>query len=222
MAPDRYAAAVVTLYVTFQRQITGAWLSARDTGASLRTMQQLRNEGAAATRSLIESVAALGQRDPTLLAPHIALAATEAWLAELGAIAVHNVADLVSELGGGPALSSVLTAPARAFTALLRQRASAPRFMARDSAGRNWQADKLVRFLARRYAYDAMISAQAAAIALEGVPAEVVYADPLHRYYGTVLSPDGSDPALPSLAALRETVFHPNATAELRAHRVPR
>lgn len=218
-SPERYAAAVSRQYASFLSRITSAWLIGRDAGASLYSMQALRTTGASATTVLIRHVRLLDEENVDFLPGGVAPEAMRAFLDALNAIAVHNVAMLVANLGGAPTLSSVMSEVSGAFSALLRRRASAPAFTAEDSAGRRWPANKLVAFLARDMAYNAMIDFQARSIAAQGVPAQVVYSDPLHRYFGSLLSVDGSDAALPSLASQRAVVFHPNSRAELRAYR---
>ena len=84
-----------------------------------------------------------------------------------------------------------------------------------DAAGRLWDSSKLVALLGRDFAYQSFIDTQARALGLHSDVAQVTYDDPNHPYCGLRVSLSGADKALPSLADVRKSVFHPNATAYL-------
>jgi hypothetical protein len=101
-----------------------------------------------------------------------------------------------------------------AMSLLARRADERIEFRTKDSAGRDWKSTGLVRLLARDFAYQVHIDSLARELATQGDFAVVAYMNPEHEHHGLVLSLSGQGDR-PSLASVRDTIFHPNATATL-------
>lgn len=213
MKANHFGADLAASYQGFLSGLTACYLAAQAGGISLHdfraraatSVQDFIQRAGTAAAGYVEELALDGYSEPL-----------GAFVDQLRRIVSKNAADLTQKLSGGVRLADMLTRPAGAVGTLLRMRVSAPRFTASDSAGRAWPAEKLVPLIARQFAYNALIDAQAAGI--EGDLAEVFYADQTHMHFGSILSISGASSKYPSLESLRQAIFHPNASAELRTH----
>lgn len=223
MEYDRYASAVRADYALFAANLTNRYLTARlGQKVGPRTVHEFRLHALVDTVTFGNSVAerakayllALGQSGNTEVAANHFLT--------LHAIADKNAQDLGVRLMGGSdtRVANLLNREAGAIGQLLQRHAQRVGLTAQDRAGRTWQADKLVSLLARKFAYDAFIDAQAHHIeSVQGYDlAEVVYPDPTHHEHGTLVSLSGDDSDFPAFAGVRDRIFHPNSTAQLRAY----
>jgi hypothetical protein len=131
-------------------------------------------------------------------------------LRPLHAIAVGEAQQLQAKIRGS-GMGGIIGERSTALAKLAKRADEKFDPTARDSAGRNWQADKLVKFLARDFGYQSLIDARAAAIQGTGAThAEVAYLDSTHENHGLVVM-------LPLSDEVRAKIFHPNASAQLRA-----
>lgn len=100
---------------------------------------------------------------------------------------------------------------------LVQRRIQSPEFKATDSAGRTWDAEKLFRFLVRDFLYQTTIYTDVVRLADKGfTTAWVYYGATGHKYEGLEFALSDSVKGLPTFAEIRATVFHPNATAQVR------
>jgi hypothetical protein len=100
---------------------------------------------------------------------------------------------------------------------LLQHKLEQPKSTLKDTAGRTWAADKLVRTDLRHALYQAYLRAQVVTIAKTTDLAKLVYPDPEHTYHGTVLSISGQ-PGWPALDRNWNTVFHHHSRATLEPY----
>lgn len=101
---------------------------------------------------------------------------------------------------------------------LVQRRIMSPEFTATDTAGRTWNAEKLYRFLVRDFFYQTSIFRDVTRLADTGHSTATVHYDtPGHEYEGLEFSLDEELPGMPTFAQIRKTVFHPNATAQVRS-----
>jgi hypothetical protein len=133
----------------------------------------------------------------------------------LRAMAFDHVSELTRRVRGTDLKTLFTDEASGPIKQLLRISQANVTFTSRDSAGRTWPADRLVEFIARDFAYQLAIDAQARRLAEEGDLAQVSYPDAGHENNGLVVSLSGADARFPSLADIRATVFHPNASASL-------
>ena len=87
---------------------------------------------------------------------------------------------------------------------LVQRLAGNPTFTARDSAGRKWEAKRLVHFLVRDFAYQGTLDRQVAELESAGH-------DIVQTTYGQTLSLRGTD-GYESFDHVRATYFHPNSS----------
>lgn len=210
---DRYGAGIRAEYELFANALMADYLTHSAARRGIAGVSQLRTSGkdhaarfaARATEltfDYLRSVEYGAAVDPT------------AYLHLLRQVAQHNINALVARLMHGALRPADLltTQSTGAIGQLLQQRLERPRLVARDKAGRAWLADKLVLNMARNFAYQTYLDAVLDGAGLDGVTQlQIVYPDPHHEHHGTVLSPE-------EVAALRDTIFHPNSHARLVPH----
>jgi hypothetical protein len=219
----QFANQIVTLHGTLASQLTALWLRRRLAGTTLtpRALTQLRVQSHAAAIQFVraadaQTVAQLAQLSGAALADARLTGRGVELVGRLRAIAFDETDQLVARARGAGLKGALSAPPAGALARLLVARDERINFTAHDSAGRRWPADRLVRFLARDFAYQAGIDAAAARLATVGDLAQVVYPNPAHEHHGLLVSLSGATPAHPSLAQVRSEIFHPNASARLQ------
>ena len=104
-----------------------------------------------------------------------------------------------------------------AMGALVQQHMSRIAFTVPDHVdpSRNWDAERYMRFIVRDWAYQSCIAACLEDIRREGDLVQVSYPDPRRDF---VFSLSGDTAGYVSLQEIRETTFHPNATATVEAY----
>jgi hypothetical protein len=212
MNHDQYGAEVRAAYDVYVLALTGTYLGFKAAGRGPDAVTELRQRGLGLLDTLMNSVHAMTGRYLNELPDGSGVGERETyWRADLQRIAVKNLNDLIVRMMGlglqRPA--DLLTQPAGAVGLLLQQKMSRPHFTARDSAGRAWDAAKLVSLLARDFAYQTYVDvmlARAAALGADRVA--VVYADPARN---TVLD-------LAEAVAGRRQIFHVNGSARIQTH----
>lgn len=124
--------------------------------------------------------------------------------ARLRAIVVENVRQMLHMTKTGVGGVVDMLKNVEGATGLLVQRlAGNPVFVARDSAGRKWEAKKLVHFLTRDFAYQATLDRQVAELEAAGQ-------DVVQTTYGQTLSLSGAE-GYEAFDHVRATYFHPNS-----------
>lgn len=97
----------------------------------------------------------------------------------------------------------VLRQASGTFGLLIQSRAGIIDYKVTDTSGRNWSAETLMRVVVRDFAYQAWLDKQFEGMTKDGV-------DLVEASDGTVFSLAGTM-GHPSLADVRETIFHPNS-----------
>lgn len=129
-------------------------------------------------------------------------------LRPLRVIAMGEIAQLHAKIRGS-GMGGLIAESGSAFAKLAKRADERFDPTAMDSAGRTWQADKLVRFLARDFGYQSYLDGRVDSLQRQGhEQAQIVYLDPSHENHRLVV-------ALPLSDEIREQIFHPNATARL-------
>jgi hypothetical protein len=212
-----YAQQVRAAYDVYCLALTGAYLGLKSAGRGQDAVSELRGTGLGLLQTLMNSASSMSARYLTNLpAGTQENARATGFLDELRRIATKNLNDTIVRLiGTGIDMVSsarpadLLNRPAGAVGLLLQERMSRPRFTARDTAGRAWDAGKLVSLLARDFAYQSYIDAMLAQQAAAGATlVDIVYADPARNLTLT----------LAQVAEQRQAIFHINATAQVRTH----
>lgn len=110
---------------------------------------------------------------------------------------------------GSPGLVDLMrTARTGSIGLLAQQRMAKPTFRAKDSAGRTWDADKLMNTIVRDFAYQTFIDAQFQEAVNDGATEVTIeHPDPNHALSGTTISM--GDPAWQKL---RNETFHINSS----------
>lgn len=138
-----------------------------------------------------------------------------AFVATVSRILRKNVSTVVRAMRDSRSdLGKMLHGAHGAIGKLLQKRIQSPAFKVPDSAGREWDAAKLFKFIVRDYLYQATIAATVRQLIADGeTVAETYYPNDPERP-GTVF-------ALADFDSIRARVFHPNATAQVRKHVYP-
>jgi len=208
---DEYGAQVRAAYEVYTLALTGVYLGLQSAGRGADAVTELRRQGLGLIDTLLNSASNMGARYLNTLPDGPGVDVRETYFkAELHRIAIKNLNDLIVRLMGvGPRAADVLTRPAGAVGLLLQQRLSRPRFTVRDSAGRAWEAPKLVQVEARNFAYQSYVDVMLARSQSIGVDKiDIVYADPARN----------RTLALDEAIAQRKVIFHVNATAQIDSH----
>lgn len=166
-------------------------------------------------REMVETLAATV--DPTV--GEVLRGLGDNFLLNLNAILASNVETLVKNMKvGRSALGDMLTRGATgAIGQLVQSRATSIEFKVSDTAGRQWYATRLVSFMAREMAYRMKLAKQIA-----DLPTDLASVfNPDHDEDGLVFSATGKTPGYPTFEELRQSVFHPNSTAEVSQHVAP-
>jgi hypothetical protein len=211
MTYDDFGAQTRAAYDVYVLALTGAYLGFQSAGRGADAVTELRRQGIGLIDTFMNSVHVMVNRYLTTLPDGPGSSERETFLrADLQRIAVKNLNDLIVRMMGvGLRPADMLTKPAGAVGLLLQQKLSRPRFTARDSAGRAWDAAKLVSVIARDFAYqtyvDTMLYRQAS---IGAVVVDVVYADPARN----------KTMPLADAVGQRKAIFHVNATARIQTH----
>lgn len=208
---DEYGRQVQGAYQVYTLALTGAYLALQSAGRGPDATPELRRQGMSLVDTLMNSVHNMtGQFLNTLPDGPDATERETHLRADLHRIATKNLNDLIVRLMGvGLRPADILTAPAGAVGLLLQQRLARPRFTARDSAGRVWDASKLVAVIARDFAYQGYIdNALARQQAIGADRIDVVYADPARN----------KTLDLATAITQRKMIFHVNGTATIKTH----
>lgn len=140
----------------------------------------------------------------------------DSFLGELNRILAEDVETLIRTMKvGRTGMGNMLVnGVGGAMGQLLQRKVARLEFRAPDSAGRKWEATRLVLFLAREMAYRIKLTKQIA-----DLPQDLATVfNPDHDEDGMVFSAHGDTPGYPTFAELQDSVFHPNSTAEVSQH----
>lgn len=105
------------------------------------------------------------------------------------------------------------------FAELAKRKLSKVDFTLTDSAGRSWEAVKLIGVVGRDFAYQAYLSAEFDRMSAAGqdiVDAVPPVAD--HHSKDVVFSISGNVKGMPTLEAIRAKLFHPNSRVTVKPH----
>jgi len=213
MEYDRFGSRVAGRFALFTSTIGANYIARVGAGQSLADTGDFRNDGYQALIDLQNDVRAMINEYEDTLVYGMVNESTTAFMQYLTHIASQVLNGLVIRLGGGGVLreADLLNRPAGALGAILARRAAIPHHMARDSAGRAWQAEKLVTVMARDFAYQAYIEHSLFTLQRAGdVHVDIVYAD----------STRNSTITIKDALARRATLFHPNSSARMQRHHV--
>ena len=187
------------------------------TGVANRQRDALQARVSSDLREMVEALATTVDASvSTVMRGHI-----DSFLIELNRILRTDVETVTRAMKvGRTGLGDMLTSGASgAIGALLQKRVMRLEFKAPDSAGRRWDATRLVLFLAREMSYRIKLTKQIADLP-EGQDVAAVF-NPDHDEDGMLFSVHGKTPGYPTFADLQQSVFHPNSTAEVSQHVAP-
>lgn len=220
MEYDRFGNAIASEYGRFASQLQAIYASTRLAGSRSdpRAASTLAHQAFVRFFGSADSIASDYLKNTTggVLTNPETLTRAGALLGMLRTMSIANIETMLRGLRGARDLEPVMTLSPGIFSKLIGMRRDSLVFETPDGAGRKWKSEQLARFLARDFAYQAQVDAWAQSLIDEGVElAQVSYADPSHDGHGQVVSLTGSVDTHPSLASVRASVFHPNATALL-------
>jgi len=100
---------------------------------------------------------------------------------------------------------------------LVQKKAGEIEFKVTDTSGRRWQANKLLAVIVRDYAYQSAIDAQLDDMRSHGIKlaAAIRVNDAGYIVEQVTFAIDGDVAGHPSLDEIRDTIFHPNSTAQV-------
>lgn len=217
----RFASAISEVYSTYAMGLQNIYLKARLAGQSM-TPRAVLDAQFAASEKLQWLVSRVDERTTAYLQQTAGAALADAKIAERGATFVAGIRrqaagdmnQLVRALRAPDMKGAFNVAVAGPMKELLRRKQQTLTLTSLDTAGRRWDSPKLATVVARDFAYQLAIDAQARAISQTSDLAQVVYPNPAHVNHGLIISLTGAE-GYPSLADVRPEIFHPNATAQL-------
>lgn len=220
MEYDRFGLAIAGEHGQFARSLQSIFASTRLAGAhgvfskAYTQAHQLAQRFVGAAD--VETTTYLNQTLGGALTNELGIYKGAVLMRSLRSVALGNVESMLRQLRGSRDTEAALTRGVGMFAALTAQRRDTLVFESKDSAGRTWQSEKLVRFIARDFAYQVQLDGSAQSLLAAGrTLAQVTYMNPEHDSHGLVVSLTGEHKGIPSLESVRPTIFHPNATALL-------
>jgi hypothetical protein len=213
MEYDRFGSRVAGRFALFVAHINGNYTARVSAGQNINSVGDFRNDGYQEVINLQNDVRALmGEYEATLVYGYVT-DSDSAFMQYLTAIASQVINALVIKLGAGGVLreADLFNRPTGSLGAILARRAVITRTTARDSAGRAWEAEKLVQTIARDFAYQAYIAHSLWTLQRAGdVHVNVIHADPTRNT--TITVKDALE--------RRAEIFHPNSSARMSRHHV--
>lgn len=215
---DGFTRSIVMQFEGFESSITASWLRLRLGGGN--GLKQLAFENQQALFRFIKGADAL---TASYLNAAVGGALTDAvetgrgalFMRSLKRIALDDLNIVLRKAKGQDGLKKLLIRADDAMELLAVRADQRLDLRTTDSAGRSWKSAGLVKFLARDFAYQLHITSLVGELKAQGDLVQVAYTDPAHEHHGLVLSLSGETPGYRSFVSMRDTIFHPNATAFL-------
>lgn len=121
--------------------------------------------------------------------------------------------------GVGSAIHGVSESYNGAIGQLMHKRAGVINYRVKDSSGRNWISESLIKFLAKDFEYQTSLDITLGRMLVSGIDmVEVVYSDVEHENNGLVFYIGDGESEFKTLSDIRSTIFHPNATAMVKPY----
>lgn len=209
---EQYAQSLRQQYDTFTNRLAMEFAAYQKMGGA--ATNAMRVSGLLAVDSFVTTASNTTRDYLRGLGTGVDTGALVGYLTQVHAIAAGNLNEMITRLSApaGPTIASVLTRPSGVMGQLAAKAQAEAQLGAKDSAGRNWKADKLIALLSRDFAYQAYVDATVSKIEAAGYDmVQLTYPDKSHRNQGLVLR-------LTEIPDVRKTLFHPNATARLEAY----
>lgn len=217
---DSFASRIAVRYEMFLLAIAGRYQQSASAGVKVspQSLRSLRNDLTIMMKSYLVQV-----RDDAEFyldsVNHLSISesknAVDGYIKQVALLVSSNITTLTAKAVGADRLGSTLKGEGGAMGMLLQKRAAVVSFSGRDSSGRNWKANALMKLQAREFAYRLAIRNQAAGIGRTNDLAKIVYPDPTHKNNGMIVSLSGNDAEHLSLQSVMSEIFHPNSTATL-------
>lgn len=215
-----FSKSVDDAYGLFQAALSGIYfgISGSNTEVSPHLLRDYKNRARVAAGAFLNQLTAIADQFDTLVGQNPQESRITDFVHAARLIVAENIKTVERKMIEPKiSLVSMLRSAAHGGIGMLAQRrASSVDFKSVDSAGRTWNSSKLMHFYARDFAYQTLIDSQLFKLKREGsVVAKVVYADENHVYQNLVLSLNNVVDGHPTVAELRNVIFHPNASAEI-------
>lgn len=226
MRYEQVLAQIVGNYDILLKALLGRYLQATMPGSVVTplALKELKKDNIATVQTFSRGLSADVQTFINSLTEGLDEASTatvnsfrERYEPQIVALLYDNVSTLIQAMRESKGdMAKMMNGAHGALGQVVLNRIQNPQFKARDDAGRNWDAEKLFKFLMRNWLYSAEVRADIEEILAAGEDlAMISYDDPAHKNYGLVFSISGNTPGYPSLASIQASVFHFNATAEV-------
>jgi len=217
MSFETFAERFVGQYNLFLLALIGKYMMARARRVTAGDIVRFQTDGFALGRAFSDAAKALIEEYASSLTSEPngdELAVLRVQRQRIDAYVTVAIGEGIETLARALFLSSVTTSiNTPGMKALQSKQLDDPQFLLRDSADRRWDARKLMRAVARDFAYQTLIRYQVAEARRTGeTQAMVTYPDANHADNGMLFSLENSA-AMPTFNDIEASIFHPNSTA---------